>query len=125
MSASQSRALVEDGAQNMRSDFRAQSEGISAHDNIALRLNRPPRGDLPIVATLRSRAANLSRELHWQSPTVDLLELLGLDSSVANRRLLAQELSYPSDPTDAGPMDPRLYQTVMSNLAGMRNLSLQ
>lgn len=71
-----------------------------------------------IVATLSSRAAKLSKKLHWQSSAVDLLELLELDSSVANCRLLAQELSYTGDPNDAGAMDSWLHRTVMSNLAG-------
>jgi hypothetical protein len=71
-----------------------------------------------IVATLSSRAAKHSKPLHWQSSTIDLLELLGLDSSIANRRVLAQELSYTGDPTDSAAMDTWLHRTVMSNLAG-------
>jgi hypothetical protein len=71
-----------------------------------------------IVATLSSRAADHPKQLHWQSSTVDLLELLGLDSSVANRRRLARELAYTGDLADTVAMDSWLHRTVMRNLAG-------
>jgi hypothetical protein len=74
-----------------------------------------------IVATLSSRAASHPQKLHWQSSIIDLMELLGLDACVANRRLLAQELSYSGDETDLAGMDRWLHRAVMSNLAGKGN----
>ncbi len=74
-----------------------------------------------IVATLSSRAANRPQMLHWQSSIIDLMKLLEVDSFVSNRRLLAQELSYPGDGTDLAGMDRWLRRAVMSNLAGNGN----
>jgi hypothetical protein len=71
-----------------------------------------------LVAALSSRAANQSKTLHWQSSMIDLMQLLDLDSSIANRRRLAQELSYAGDETDSPAMDKWLHATVMNNLAG-------
>jgi hypothetical protein len=75
-------------------------------------------GAAHLVAALSSRAADQSQNLHWQTSITDLMELLGIDSSIANRRLLAHELSYSGDEADSVAMDKWLHCTVMNNLAG-------
>jgi Domain of unknown function (DUF3597) len=64
----------------------------------------------PIVASLSSPAANQTEDFHWQSSILDLMKLLGLDSSIANRRLLAQELAYFGDLTDTVAVDCWLHR---------------
>src|SRR5690242_20389277 len=49
---------------------------------------------IDVDAVLKTIAAKRREPLNWRTSIVDLLKLLGLDSSVASRRELAYELGY-------------------------------
>lgn len=70
-----------------------------------------------VNAILTGLAAKQSQTLDWQHSIVDLMKLLGLDSSFQNRVALAKELGYTSNPTDTATMNVWLYQQVMAKLA--------
>lgn len=73
---------------------------------------------IDVVAQLSSRAASHAEPLNWQTSIVDLLKLLGLDSSLAERKALAQELGCPADKlTDSAQMNTWLHKTVLQKLA--------
>lgn len=58
-----------------------------------------------------------AKNLNWRTSIVDLLKLLGLDSSLETRKQLAQELSYGADTSDSAKMNVWLHRQVMTKLA--------
>lgn len=55
--------------------------------------------------------------LNWRTSIVDLLKLLGIDSSLDARKRLAQELGYTGSTEDSGTMNMWLIRQVMQKLA--------
>lgn len=53
---------------------------------------------------------------NWKTSIVDLLKLLGLDSSLAARQALAKELGFTGDSNDSATMNIWLQKTVMEKL---------
>jgi 3-oxoacyl-ACP reductase-like protein len=73
---------------------------------------------IDVVAQLSARAASHAEPLNWQTSIVDLLKLLGLDSSLAERKALAQELGCPADKlADSAQMNTWLHKSVLQKLA--------
>lgn len=58
-----------------------------------------------------------SKNLNWRTSIVDLMKLLGLDSSLEARKQLAAELSYGEDTSDSAKMNIWLHRQVMTKLA--------
>jgi hypothetical protein len=56
-------------------------------------------------------------DLNWRESIVDLLKLLKLDSSLAARKELAQELGYTGPLTGSAEMNIWLHKQVMTKLA--------
>ncbi|MEO6247280.1 MAG: DUF3597 domain-containing protein [Sphingomicrobium sp.] len=56
-------------------------------------------------------------DLNWHSSIVDLMKLLGIDSSLANREALATELGYTGDKNGSAEMNIWLHKAVMKGLA--------
>jgi hypothetical protein len=56
-------------------------------------------------------------KLNWRASIVDLMKLLDLDSSLAERKELAQELGYQGDMNDTATMNIWLHKQVMQKLA--------
>jgi hypothetical protein len=57
------------------------------------------------------------QQLNWRSSIVDLMKLLGLDSSLQARKELAAELHYTGDTSDSASMNIWLHRQVMNKLA--------
>jgi Domain of unknown function (DUF3597) len=76
-----------------------------------------PAGPADVVAVLDGLAASHSGILDWRHSIVDLLKLLGLDSSPAARKKLATELHYPGDSGNSAEMNVWLHQQVLTKLA--------
>ncbi len=70
-----------------------------------------------VEAILNGLAANNPQKLNWQTSIVDLMKLLGLDSSMQNRQALAKELGYSGDTADSAAMNTWLHTQVMRKLA--------
>jgi hypothetical protein len=70
-----------------------------------------------VEAILRRIAAKRSEPLNWRKSIVDLMKLLGLDSSLTSRRELAYELGYAGSVDDTGAMNMWLHREVMHKLA--------
>ena len=71
-----------------------------------------------VTAKLESLAAASSQKLNWKTSIVDLLKLLGLDSSLGARKELATELGCPADKmSDSAQMNMWLHKTVLRKLA--------
>jgi len=70
-----------------------------------------------VIATLEARAASHGEKLNWRTSIVDLMKLLGIDSSLENRKELARELGYTGDTADSAAMNVWLHRQVMRELA--------
>lgn len=70
-----------------------------------------------VAAVMDKLAAQSKEELDWHKSIVDLMKLLNLDSSLASRKRLAQELHYSGDMNDSASMNIWLHKQVMIKLA--------
>lgn len=74
--------------------------------------------EVDVVAKLTALAAANDEKLNWKTSIVDLMKLLGLDSSLAVRKELATELHCPADKMgDSAQMNMWLHKTVLQKLA--------
>ncbi len=74
--------------------------------------------DVDVVGKLTELAANNGEQLNWQSSIVDLMKLLGMDSSLGHRKELATELNCPANlMDDSASMNVWLHKTVLQQLA--------
>jgi hypothetical protein len=77
----------------------------------------PPMGGIDIEANLNRLAAQRGERLNWRTSIVDLLKLVGMDSSLEARRALADELGFTGDRNDSAAMNLWLHRQVMQKLA--------
>lgn len=56
------------------------------------------------------------QKLNWRTSIVDLMKLIGLESSLAERKELAQELNYPGDTSDTASMNIWLHKQVLQKI---------
>lgn len=71
-----------------------------------------------VVAKLEALAKANPEKLNWKVSIVDLMKLLGLDSSLEARKELATELGCPTAKmTDSAQMNMWLHKTVLQKLA--------
>lgn len=74
--------------------------------------------EVDVVANLEALAKAHAEKLNWKVSIVDLLKLLGLDSSLAARKELAAELACPAEKMgDSAQMNMWLHKTVLQKLA--------
>lgn len=77
-----------------------------------------PISEVDVVAKLAGMAASHPEKLNWKTSIVDMLKLLGLDSSLSARKELATELGCPADKMgDSAQMNMWLHKTVLQKLA--------
>jgi hypothetical protein len=71
-----------------------------------------------VVAKMEALAAAHAEKLNWKVSIVDLMKLLGLESSLAVRKELAAELGCPAEKmADSAQMNMWLHKTVLQKLA--------
>jgi hypothetical protein len=99
------------GAQTGRTATSAPSGGATATSASAAAQT------VDVAAVLSDLAAKNPQRLNWRTSIVDLMKLLGLDSSLEARRELARELNYTGDTGDTAAMNIWLHQQVMRKLA--------
>lgn len=79
-----------------------------------------PAAAVPVVdveVVLVDLASKNAETLNWRTSIVDLMKLLQLDSSLAARKELAQELHFTGDTNDSASMNIWLHRQVMIKLA--------
>jgi hypothetical protein len=75
-------------------------------------------GTVDVVAKLEGLAAQHKDKLNWKVSIVDLLKLLGIDSSLTARKELATELGCPPEKMgDSAQMNMWLHKAVLKKLA--------
>ena len=110
----------------------AASTGASAQPGAQQQANvqQPPSGSAPqgqaasgaqqqvdVERILDDMAKGNSQKLDWRHSIVDLMKLVGIDSSLNARKTLAQELHYTGDTNDSAAMNIWLHTQVMQKLA--------
>jgi propanediol dehydratase small subunit len=73
--------------------------------------------EIDVEQMLDGKAASSGQKLNWKTSIVDLMKLLDLDSSLASRKELAQELHYTGDTNDSATMNVWLHRQVMNKVA--------
>lgn len=76
-----------------------------------------PAQPVDVSAVLSDMAEKNPQKLNWRESIVDLMKLLGLDSSLENRKELAKELNYSGDTSDSAAMNIWLHKQVMTKLS--------
>ena len=77
----------------------------------------PAQPAVDVGAVLTKMAADNGQKLNWRTSIVDLMKLVGMDSSLENRKELARELGYTGDQGDSAAMNIWLHKRVMKELA--------
>jgi Domain of unknown function (DUF3597) len=75
----------------------------------------PPVVD--VAAVLNDMAKKNPEKLDWRKSIVDLMKLVGMDSSLGARKQLATELHYTGDMNDSASMNVWLHKQVLVKLA--------
>ena len=70
-----------------------------------------------VGAILDGLAAKSSEDLDWKKSIVDLMKLVGMDSSLGARKELAKDLGYSGDMSDSASMNIWLHSAVMKKIA--------
>ena len=72
--------------------------------------------DVDVDAVLADLASEKGEKLNYKSSIVDLMKLLDLDPSLANRKELAEELGYSGARDGSAEMNIWLHKAVMKKL---------
>lgn len=73
--------------------------------------------EVDVIAHLEEIDANDGRNLNWRSSIVDLMKMLGMESSLQERKDLAMELGYTGELNGSADMNIWLHKAVMRELA--------
>lgn len=65
---------------------------------------------------LDDMAAKNPQKLNWRSSIVDLMKLVGMESTLQERRELADEMGYTGDKADTAAMNTFLHKKLMERL---------
>ncbi|MFT8327425.1 DUF3597 domain-containing protein [Gluconobacter oxydans] len=77
----------------------------------------PAAAPVDVDAVLSNLASKAGQPLNYKTSIVDLLKLLGLDSSLQSRKELAGELHYSGSTDDTATMNVWLIKQVYAELA--------
>lgn len=98
----------------------AQRQGVpvgQATPGIPSAAGAAPGQNVDIAAVLDRMAASNKEKLDWKHSIVDLMKLVGMESSLAERKELAADLNYTGDTNDSATMNMWLHKEVMRKLA--------
>jgi hypothetical protein len=77
----------------------------------------PAPASVDVDAVLTQMASQNSEKLDYKKSIVDLMKLVGMDSSLQSRKELATELGYTGDKSDSAAMNIWLHKQVLRKLA--------
>lgn len=77
----------------------------------------PKPQTVDVTASLDDLAANAGQKLDWRHSIVDLMKLVGMESSLSERKALADELGYSGDKNDSATMNIWLHKQVIRKLS--------
>jgi hypothetical protein len=73
--------------------------------------------EVDVIAHLEEMSAANGQKLNWRSSIVDLMKLVGMESSLQERKDLAMELGYTGELAGSAEMNIWLHKAVMRELA--------
>ena len=73
--------------------------------------------DFDVSGYLNELRGGTTEKLDWTVSIVDLMKLVGMDSSLSARKELAKELNYDGDTSDSAKMNIWLHKQVMQQIA--------
>jgi len=77
-----------------------------------------PMADVDVISMLEGWASETPQKLNWRTSIVDLMKLLGMESSLAERKELATELGCPAEyMNDSARMNVWLHKEVLRQIA--------
>jgi hypothetical protein len=94
----------------------AQRQGVPVAAAVPGGAGAKPQA-VDVAAVLEKMAASHKEKLDWKHSIVDLMKLVGLDSSLSARKELAADLHYTGDTNDSAKMNVWLHKEVMRKLA--------
>lgn len=101
--------------------FPANHPAVVVAANPSAQTSQPAQmQNAPVVdveAVLNGLAKQRKDQLNWRTSIVDLMKLLGMDSSLEARKTLAKELHYTGDMNDSATMNIWLHKQVMQKVA--------
>src|SRR5262245_8456705 len=77
----------------------------------------PPPTVVDVTSLLDGLATENPEKLDWRRSIVDLMKLVGMDSSLSARKELAKELNYKGDTGDSAAMNVWLHKEVIARIA--------
>jgi hypothetical protein len=77
----------------------------------------PVAAPVDVEAVLEALAAKHAGPSNWRTSIVDLMKLVGMDSSLTERKELADELGFTGDMHDSASMNIWLHKEVLKQLA--------
>lgn len=84
-------------------------------ETVAAEISVP--ADFDVTGYLNELRGQTKEKLDWTVSIVDLMKLVGMDSSLAARKELAKELGYGEDMKDSAKMNIWLHKQVMQQIA--------
>ena len=79
--------------------------------------NKAQISEIDVMSILDNLAKKFPEKLNWKTSIVDLLKLLGIDSSLDARKKLATELNYTGSTDDTASMNTWLIKEVLKKIA--------
>ena len=77
----------------------------------------PAAAPVDVEAIMMDLERKSGHKSNWRTSIVDLMSLLGMENSLAERRELAKELGYTGDMNDTATMNIWLHKQVMKQMA--------
>lgn len=77
----------------------------------------PAQPQVDVAAVLNDLQSKQNEDLDWKRSIVDLMKLVGMESSLSERKELADELGYTGDKSDSAAMNVWLHKQVMQKLS--------
>lgn len=75
-----------------------------------------PAPEVDVAGILDFMNDQRAQKLNWRTSIVDLMKLVGLESSLAERKELADELGYTGDKSDSASMNIWLHKQVIQKI---------
>lgn len=112
------RAEAREAPKPQQGQFSPQAQAQTQNQQGGMMQQHAPAAQtVDVEAVLTEMAAKNPQKLNWRTSIVDLMKLVGMESSLAERKELAQELGYKGDMNDSATMNIWLHKQVMQKLA--------
>lgn len=105
------------GAKQAEAATQAPAANPNEMAHVALQSPPTTAAQVDIAQILTEMAAKSGTPSNWRTSIVDLMKLVGMDSSLTARKELAAELGYTGDTADSATMNIWLHKQVMQKLA--------